>query len=165
MKLRSCACGPAVLASVMLLAVPMTSVKAADCQDLVWPRDRLSKFDAAIASLAQNAVDLPAAQAMQDQIAEFDAVIASLEQDIVTHEVDSRIKGEAVLKEIRASRDAYHAKFRLPHLIATALAADAPQSPEEAANIFWTRVNVYFDVVNADIATRQAATQTRFRGN
>ena len=168
MKLRSCAYGPAILTSVILLAVPATA-HAADCQDLTWSHDRLAKFDAVIASLERDAVkrEGPATQATKDQVAELDAAIASLEQDVATHEADFRTRGEAVLNEVRASRDAYRAKLRqpAPHLIATAQAAEAGQSPEEAANAFWAKVNAYFDAVNADIAARQAATQTKFRGN
>jgi hypothetical protein len=171
MKLRLCAYGVAILASVTLPAVAATLAHAAECQDLTWPQDRLSKFDVAVAS-EQDAVKRqgPARQAAhwpQDQVSEVNAAIASLEQDVATRRGDAAAKGAAVLNEVRAGRDAYRIKLQqlATHMMAAAEAADARQSPEEAANAFWAKVDAYLDAVNADIPARQAATQTRFMGN
>jgi hypothetical protein len=170
MKLRLGAYGLAILASVTLPAVAATLAHAADCQDLTWSQDRLSKLDAAVAS-EQDAVKRqgPARQAMrwpQDQASEVDGAIASLEQDVASRGGDAAAKGEAVLKEIRASRDAYRVKLTqlATNVMADAQAADSRQSLQEA-NAFWGKVNAYLDAVNADIPARQAATQTRFMGN
>jgi hypothetical protein len=171
MKLRLCAYGVAILASVTLAAVAATLAHAAECQDLTWSQDRLSNFDVAVAS-EQDAVKRqdPARQAAhwpQDQVSEVNAAIASLEQDVATRRGDAATKGEAVLNEVRTSRDAYRVKLQqlATHMMAAAEAAESRQSPEEAANAFWAKVNAYFDAVNADISTRQAATQTRFMGD
>jgi hypothetical protein len=170
-KFRLCAYGLAILASVTLPAVAATLAHAADCQDLTWSQDRLAKFDTAVAS-EQDAVKRQglARQAMrwpQDQASEVDAAIASLEQDVATRKGDAAARGNAVLNEVRASRDAYQVKLRqlATHVMADAQAAEVRQSPEEGANAFWDKVNAYLDAVNADISTRQAATQTRFMGN
>lgn len=171
MKLRLCAYGVAILASVTLPAVAATLAHAADCQDLTWSQDRLSKFDTAVAS-EQDAIKRqgPARQAMrwpQDQASEVDAAIASLEQDIATRKGDTAAKGKAKLNEVRASRDAYQVKLRqlATYMMAAAEAAETRQPSEEATNAFWAKVDAYLDAVNADNPTRQAAMQTRFLGN
>jgi hypothetical protein len=171
MKLRLCAYGVAILASITLAAVAATLAHAAECQDLTWSQDRLSKFDVAVAS-EQDAVKRqgPAKQAAhwpQDQVSEVNAAIASLEQDVASRSGDAAAKGAAVLNDVRASRDAYRIKLQqlATHMMAAAEAAEARQSPEVAANAFWSKVDAYLDAVNADIPTRQAATQTRFMGD
>jgi hypothetical protein len=153
---------------VALLAIPATLAQAADCQDLNWSQDRLSKFKVAIASLEQDAVSsqAPAGQAIywsQKHLADFDAAIASLEQDIRTRKADAAGKAEAALNDIRVIRDGYRVRHKT-NLVTTAQAGEAPQLTEEAANAFWAKVNAYLDVVKADLATRQAAMQTRFLG-
>ena len=163
MRFRLCAYRLAILASVTLPAVAITSAYAADCQDLSWSKDRLSKFDAAVAS----ELDAVKRQGLaQVQPSEIDAAIASLEQDVATRRGDAAVKGEAVLKEIKASRDAYRAKLgqSATHVMSAA-AANASPSPADGTNAFWIKVDAYLDAVNADISTRQAATQTRFIGD
>jgi hypothetical protein len=163
MKLRSYAYGAAILASVALPVIATTFAQAADCQDLSWSKDQLSKLDAVIAA-EQGDVKR---QGPVMQAAEVDAAIASLEQDLATRKDDGAAKGQAVLNEIRANRDAYQAKLTQLATNATADAqvTDSRPSPQEAANTFWGKVNAYLDAVNADLPTRQAATQTRFMGN
>jgi hypothetical protein len=165
MKLRSRANALAILASVTLPVVAATATHAADSQDLTWSKDRLSKFDAAIASEQDTATHQGAAS--QGQAFEIDAAIASLEQDFATRRGDGAARGQTVLNEIRATRDSYRAKLSqlATNARADARAADSRQSPREASNAFWSKVNAYLDTVGADLATRQAAMQTRFLGN
>ena len=171
MKLRSCAYGVVIIASVTLPAVAATLAHAAECQDLTWSQDRLSKLDVAVAS-EQDAVKRrgPAGQIAlwpQDQVSEVNAAIASLEQDVATRRGDAAAKGAALLNEVRSSRDAYQVKLQqlATHMMAAAEAAGARPSAEEDANAFWSKVDAYLDAVNADIPTRQAAMQTRFMGD
>ena len=165
MKLRPCTYGLTMLACVSFVAIPAALARAADCQDLTWSKDRLSKFDVALAkeqgAAKQGATATPASQ---NGSSEFDAAIASLEQDLATRRGDAAVKGEAVLRQIRATRDAYRATLRQPAIHITR-AAQATDAPEESANAFWSKVNEYLDAVNADVATRQAAMQTQFVGN
>lgn len=167
---RSCVYGLATIALIAPLTVAATLAHAAECQDLAWSRDRLSKFDSSIASLEQDAVKRQGS-AMQatvslHQLSEFDAAIGSLEQDVAARKGDAAVKGKAILDELRASRDAYRAKFgQQTHIIRAAQAAESGQPSEEAANAFWGKVNTYLDAVDADVATRQAATQVLFVGN
>lgn len=161
MQLRSCTYGFAILASLVLPAITASSAHSAECQDLSWPQDRLSKFDAAIASAPGAARQHPASQ-----ISEIDAAIASLEQDLSTRKAGAAGKGEALLKQLRAARDAYSVKLdQSATRVMSAAAADAGQLPDQTANALWDKVNAYLDAVNADISTRQAAMQTRFMGD
>jgi len=178
MKPRLCTYGVAILAYVVLLPLPVTlaqvlgSQPSPDCQDPPhWSQDRLSKFNVAIASLEQDVAERRAHTKQtiywSNQLSEFEAAMASLEQDVATRKADTATKGEAVLNELRASRDAYRVKLTqaATNMTTGAQAADARQSPDEAANAFWAKVNAYLDAVNADIATRQAAMQTKFMGD
>jgi len=162
MQLRSCAYSLAILASVTLPAVAVTSAYAANCEDLSWSKDRLSKFEAAVASEQ----DAARKQGPARQVSEIDSAIASLEQDVATRKGEAASKGEAVLKELRAGRDAYRAKLTQPvtRVVSTAT-ADAGQSTDESTTALWDKVNAYLDAVGADLSTRQAATQVRFLGN
>ncbi len=158
--------GLAILASAAFVAIPAILAQAAECQATDnWSQDRLAKFDVALAKAEQDG-QAPASQLNQAP-SEVDAAIASLEQDIATRKGDAAAKGEAALKELRASRDAYRAapKRSAHPIIRAAGAAEARQSSEEATPAFWTKVNAYLDAVDADVATRQAAMQTRFIGN
>jgi hypothetical protein len=161
MKLRSRANAFAILASV----AAATLAHAADGQDQTWSKDRLSKFDAAIVS-EQDAAKRQGATS-PGQALEIDTAVADLEQDLATRKGDGAARGQVVLNEIRATRDAYRAKLRqlAANATADAQAADSRQSPKAASNTFWSQVDAYLDAVDADIATRQAATQTRFLGN
>lgn len=161
-----------VVSGMLLLSASLGLAQAADCQDqgIRWSQDHLSKFDAAIGAWEQDFAKRHGSitQALHwagDQLSEFEAAIASLERDVATRAADVRAKGEALLKEIRASRDAHRAEVKRLSVVRSAQAADASQSPEQISNAFWTKVNAYLDAVNADIATRQAAMQSRFVGN
>jgi hypothetical protein len=161
MQLRSCAYSLAILASVTLPAVAVTSAHAANCEDLSWSKDQLSKFDAAMAS-EHGATR----QSTASQISEIDAAIASLEQDVSTRKGEAAAKGEAMLKQLRAGRDAYQVKLDQPATrVMSAATADTGQSADQTANALWDKVDAYLDAVNADISTREAATQTRFMGD
>ncbi len=159
MKLRSYAYGAAMLASLALPVIATTSAHAAECQDLTWSKDQLSKLDAAIASEQQVA----SKQGRARQASDIDAAIASLEQDIGSRKGDAATKGQAVLNEIRAGRTKLDQLAA--NMMANAQAADPRQSHDEGSNALWTRVNAYLDAVGADISARQAANQTRFLGN
>jgi|GEM_PF-6775489 len=156
MKLRSYAYGVAVLAAG---ALGSASLAAAECQDLTWSKDQLSKLDAAIVA-EQNAANK---QARVRQASDIDAAIASLEQDIGSRKGDAAAKGQAVLNEIRASRA--KGDQLAANMMANAQAADSRRSPDEASSALWTKVNAYLDAVGADVSTRQAANQARFLGN
>lgn len=160
MQLRSCAYRFAFLASIMLPSIAVTAAHATDCQNLAWSNDQLSKFDVAIVSERDAAKKQGAAR----QPLEIDAAIASLEQDAATRKGDAAAKGEAVLKELRAGRDAYRAKLAPVTEVLSAATADVARSPEASTNALWDKVNAYLDAVNADVATRQAAMQTKFLG-
>jgi hypothetical protein len=164
MSFRLCAFRLAVLASVTLPAVIATTARAAECQDLTWSKERLSKLDAAIAS-GQDAVK-EQGSASQIRIAEIDAAIASLEQDVATRKGDAAAKGEALLKDIRSARDAYRAESRQQGTrVMSAAAADAGQPSAVSTSALWSKVDAYLDAVNADLPARQAATQARFAGD
>ena len=161
MKHRLRALSLALVASVSLPTAAVTLAHAASCEDLAWSKDQLSKFDAAVAS-GQAATKK---QGPASQVSEIDAAIASLEQDVATRNGDAAAKGEAVLKELRAGRDAYRAKLtQAVTQVVSAATADVGQSPDVSANVLWDKVNAYLDAVGADLSTRQAATQTRFLG-
>jgi len=161
MQLRSCAYGLAIFASLALPAIASSSAYSAECQDLSWSKDQLSKFDAAVAS-EQGATKQIAAT----KPSEIDAAIASLEQDLSTRKGEAAAKGETMLKEIRAGRDAYQVRRNQPATrVMSAATADAGRSADETASALWAKVDAYLDAVNADISTRQAATQAKFLGN
>lgn len=156
MRLQSSAFGLAILASLAAI----TPAPAADCQDLSWSKDRLSKFDAATS--AQDTTR----QSKQDQISEIDAAVASLEQDIAGRKGDAAAKGATILNEVRAGRDAYRIKLgQQGARMLSAATADAGSSRDDSSTALWRKVNAYLDAVDADIAVRQAATQTKFLGN
>ena len=160
MTIRSYAYRVAILASVTLPAVAATSAQAAECQAPGWSKDRLAKFDAAVASERQSAAT------QITQASQIDAAIAALDQDVATRTGDAGAKGQAVLKEIRAGRDAYQAKLaQRTSQMMSAAAANASPSPAGNADALWNKVDAYLDAVNADISTRQAAMQTRFVGD
>jgi len=167
MKIRLCCYGPAIGACLALFPVPATwaldlaSQNGAGCQDDPprWSQERLAKFDVALADVEQ---DVAARQAprrethwSRNQLSEFDAAIASLQQDVATRPAGVRGKAEALLNELRDRHDAYRMLVR---------EATTGNSLDEAANAFWAKVDAYLNAVNADIATRQAAMQTRFAG-
>jgi hypothetical protein len=174
MKSRLCCYGLAIIACVALFPIPATWAQAlgsqngSGCQDDPprWSQDRLAKFDVAIASVEQDVAKRQAPrQAMhwsQNQLSEFDAAIASLQQDVGTRPASARGKAEALLNELRDRRDAYRVQVREA---AANMTAGARKSLDEAANAFWAKVDAYLDAVNAEIATRQAAMQTRFMGD
>jgi hypothetical protein len=160
MRSRSYTFGLAVLACS---TVTLTSARAAECQDLSWSKDRLSKFDAAITSAA----DITKRRAIaQHEPHALNAAVASLEQDIAGRNGDAAAKGMTILNEIRASRDAYRTKLGQPvSRMMSAVTADAGPSRDEAPVAVWQKINAYLDAVDADVATRQAATQAKFVGN
>jgi hypothetical protein len=158
MRFQSSAFGLAILATLAAI----TPAPAADCQDLSWSKDRLAKFDAAVTS----AQDTPRQSTKQDQVAEIDAAIASLEQDITGRKGDAAARGTAILNEIRSGRDAYRIKLEQPGArMLSAATAEAGPLRDETPTAVWHKVNAYLDAVDADIAVRQAATQTKFVGN
>ena len=177
MKLRSGTYGLAILACVALLPIPATLAQVAGsdppgCQDPPrWSQDRLAKFNVALASVEQDVAkrETPARQEIhwsRDQLSDFDAAIASLQQDVAARQGNARGKAEAALNALRDRRDAYRVKARdaATNMTTGAQAGDAGKSLDLAANAFWAEVDAYLDAVNADIATRQAAMQTRFVG-
>ena len=162
MRFRSTVSRLVILVSVTFPSLAVTVAHAADCQNLSWSNDQLSKFDAAIASGQHAARREGAAR----QSLEIDAAIASLEQDITTRTGEAATRGQAALKDIHAARDAFRTRLGQPlNQVVSAATADAGQRSDETANTLWTKVNAYLDAVNADISARQAATQTRFMGN
>jgi hypothetical protein len=148
-----------IFASVTLSAA---AAFAGNCEDLAWSKDRLSTFDAAVAS-GPEAAKKPA---LVKQASEIDAAIASLEQDIASRKGDAAAKGEAVLKDLRAGRDAYRAKLTQPVTqVMSAATADAGHAADETATALWDKVDAYLDAVGADLSSRQAAALSRFVGN
>jgi hypothetical protein len=174
MKLRLCTYSLAILACAALLPIPATLAQVAGsdsnpgCQDPPrWSQDRLAKFNVALATVEQDVAkrESPARQEIhwsRDQLSDFDAAIASLQQDLATRQGNVRGKAEAVLNELRDRRDGYRVEIREAAANST---VGTQAGDDKAANAFWNDVDAYLDAVHADVATRQAAMQTRFMGN
>ncbi|MBC9882972.1 hypothetical protein G8O24_37355 [Bradyrhizobium sp. INPA01-394B] len=151
MRSRSWASCLAILAEVMLLAAP--SGFAQDQASQSAPSSQPSSARRAI-------------QWSQDRLSEFDAAIASLEQDLAKRQADVRAKADATLKELRDTREAYRVKTEEAAANARtwtdAQVADARKALDERSTAFQAKVGEYLDTVKADLATRQAVLEAEF---
>ncbi len=146
MKLRSWTFGIAILAHVSLLAAP-----------------------AALAQGSASGQPSPARQAIQwsqDRLSELDAAVAKADQDIATRQADTRAKGEAALKDLRAQRDVYKVKVNEAASNAKtwtdAQVAEANKSLDEAATAFQVKLGEYLDTVKSDVAGRRALLEAEY---
>jgi len=153
MKSRSWAFCLAILAEVTLLAAP-----SGFAQDQA-PRAARSEQD-------QPSSTRQAIQWSQDRLSEFDAAIASLEQDLAKRQADVRAKADAALKELRNTREAYRVKAEEAAANARTWTdtqlADALKALNERSTLFQAKVAEYLDTVKADLATRQAVLEAEF---
>lgn len=146
MKLRSWPFGIAIVAHVTLLAAPAT-----------------------LAQGSASGQPSPARQAIhwsQERLSELDAAVAKVDQDLATRQADTRAKGEAALKDLRAQRDAY--KVKVNEAVSNAKTwtdaqvAEANKSLDEAATAFQVKLGEYLDAVKSDVASRRAVLEAEY---
>lgn len=153
MKSRSWAFCLAILAEVTLLAAPSGFAQNQASHAAPSNQDQPSSARQAI-------------QWSQDRLSEFDAAIASLEQDLAKRQADVRAKADAALKELRDTRESYRVKAEEAagnaRTWTVTQVADARKALDERSTAFQAKVGEYLDTVKADLATRQAVLEAEF---
>jgi len=103
----------------------------------------------------------------RERLSEIDATIATLEENARTLSNDARLRAEATLEKLRATRDAYRAEVE--RALADSQTRTQAQIAESQAALqgrwdaFEQDVEAYFTTVNSEVAVRKAVFEARLQ--
>ncbi|MBU1213519.1 MAG: hypothetical protein KJ587_19980 [Alphaproteobacteria bacterium] len=101
----------------------------------------------------------------QERLSEIDATIAILEERASELDRDARAKAEAMIAELRATRDAYQAEFEKAIAEgkeqADAKLEDARAILDETLNDFERGIDAYLETANSEVTLRQEVFKIR----